>query len=296
MTLFCKSYAGDLHRIERLITSVEAFNADNIPFYISVPSKDLSLFRNKWGASQVNWLTDEEVLAHHPQGDGDRYKQWDGRLSQQVIKAEYWRLGISENCVCLDSDAEFIQNFRLNSFLDEASNTPYTVICQSKEYLQLAENRKIIKVLQHFKEESAAGKAIFERTGPDYDFCTPPVIWSSKVWQDLTELYLEPNGITIWDAIAKMPLELRWYGEALLKFRSIELLPIEPLFRVYLYDWQYANMRKLGETPETLRGLYIGIVKQSNWEFEMDTPQQANRKSPLAKLARRARRSLAQFR
>ena len=296
MSLFCKSYEGDLHRIGRLIASVEAFNADNIPVYISVPSKELTLFKNTVGTSRVNWLADEEIISYQPNGDWGRYQQWDGRLSQQVVKAEFWRLGVSENYVCLDSDSEFIQNFYLSSFLNEASNTPYTVICQAKEHLQLAENRKISKVLQEFRAQSAAGKNIFYRSGPDYDFCTPPVIWSSRVWRDLAEQYLEPRGMNFWDAIDVLPAELRWYGEALLKYRSIDLLPIEPLFRVYLYDWQYAKMQKMGETTDKLRALYLGLVKQSNWEFEMDAGQLIERKPPLSRLVRLARRSLAQFR
>lgn len=296
MVIFCKSYAGDLRRVVRLIESIQRYNRDSLPVYVSVPARDLPLFKSHLGQTDINWLSDEEIIATQPGGDRGRYALWSGSLSQQVIKSEFWRTQASESYLCIDSDAIFIRDFYRTDFVCEKDNTPYTILNQSKDFLQLAENRRIQKVLTNFQRESQEGKALFQRTGPDYNFSTTPVIWSAKVWKDLAHHYLEPRGMDFWDAIEQFPNEMRWYGEALLAYESIPLRPIEPLFRVYLYDWQYAALRRSGETPEKLPSLFLGLVKQSNWEFEMDFGDHAKRKSALSRGARRLRRSLARFR
>jgi len=43
--LFIKSYRGDLQRCVALAESIEKYNKDNIPFYISVPTDDIELFK-----------------------------------------------------------------------------------------------------------------------------------------------------------------------------------------------------------------------------------------------------------
>lgn len=296
VVIFCKSYAGDLRRVIRLVESIQRYNRDHLPLFISVPANDLPLFKNQLGLDHINWLSDEEIISHQPHGDKGRYASWSGSLSQQVIKSEFWRLNQSENYLCLDSDAEFIKDFHLTDFVNPETGAPYTILCQSKDFLQLAESRGIGKVLTNYARESAEGKRLFGRQGPDYNFSTTPVIWSAKVWRDLASHYLEPKAMDFWDAIAQFPNEMRWYGEALLAYKSIPLQPIEPLFRVYLYDWQYASLKRTGETPEKLKSLFLGMVKQSNWEFELDYGDQAKRKSALSRGARRVRRFMSRYR
>jgi hypothetical protein len=50
--IFCKSYAGDIKRIQRLWLSVQRFNRDCIPLYISVPETDRSLFEQALGTPE----------------------------------------------------------------------------------------------------------------------------------------------------------------------------------------------------------------------------------------------------
>jgi hypothetical protein len=137
-------------------------------------------------------------------------------------------------------------------------------------------------------------KKRFGRTGPNYDFGPTPVIWSRKVWDDIDRRMLAPEGSTLWDAIGKDPSELLWYGEGLLKFSSIPLHPVEPLFRVYHYDWQWQAMRGLGENDDTLKRNYLGAVYQSNWRFELDAGSKVR---PLpSRIVRRVKRALRRFR
>ncbi len=295
--LFCKSYLGDIDRAWDLWKSIEAFNKDKTPFYLSVPQKELEHFKSFFGmdANKIIWVADEDIIKCCPISSIDKYAEWDGRLSQQVIKSEFWRLFKGEvSYLCLDSESQFIRNFYELDFL--LNGDPYTVFHQNKELLQLAENKKIHKVTSHFLDESRQLKTIFKRLGPNYDFGPTPVIWSSKVWKSLDENYLKPNNLTLWDAIEMAPSELRWYGEALLAYKAIPIYPIEPIFRVYHYDWQYFTNKKIGENNKALSTNYLGFLRQSNWDYERDSGKQAKRKSFLSKAVRVLKRIAARFR
>ncbi|MGH7193286.1 MAG: DUF6492 family protein, partial [Candidatus Saccharimonadales bacterium] len=98
----------------------------------------------------------------------------------------------------------------------------------------------------------------------------------------------------LWEAFEALPSELTWYGESLLKFASIPLHPIEPLFRFYHYDWQWQAMRATGETDEKLAQNFLGVAYQSNWHFELDAGTKVR---PLtSRLLRRVKRWLTKFR
>ncbi len=296
LVLLCKSYAGDLKRVQRLWLSILNFNRDNIPLYICVPSADRALFEQEIGTPPgLIWINDEDIVLANPRADLTYYRAWDGRLSQQVVKSEFWRYCDCDSYLCLDSESEFIRDFYYADFIN-SNGDPYTVINQSKELLQLASNKKLNKIAEHFHRECAMMKSIFNRIGPDYEFSPTPVIWSAKVWRDLDELYFKPKGITLWEAVQEKPSELRWYGEALLEFKSIPMLPIEPLFRVYHYNWQYHTLRKLGETNNSLKGEYLGVVCQSSWQYDLDYGVQAKRKSFSSKLLRFVKSQMARFR
>ncbi len=292
IVLYCKSYNRDVLRAKRLVDSIECFNLDKLDVYMSVPQADRKLFENLVGKNRCVWISDEEIVSANPAASVERMYKTLGGFSQQVVKSEFWRLGISDSYVCLDSDSIFIRDFKHSVFIS-SNGTPYTVLHQSKELLQLASNRGQNKMVESYYAESERAKSLFNRSGPDYDFGPAPMIWSGKVWQDLSEKRLEPQGLTLWDAIDMYPAEIRWYGEALLNYKSIPLIPIEPLFRVYHYDWQFYANKKLGESEEKLKQNYLGVVYQSNWEYEMDygKPQ----KSLFSRVARKLRRQLARL-
>lgn len=294
--IYCKSYAGDLLRFEQLWRSIAKHNRDQLPFYASVPASELGVFQETIGRpAGLIWLTDEEIIAANPRANLDHYRTWDGRKSQQVVKSEFWRAADCEVYLCIDSESEFLRDFGLDDFL-HPSGTPYTVMHQNKELLQLAANKGVTKVLREYAAEADHGRAIFGRRGPDYAFGPTPVIWSPAVWRDLDEKYLAPRGWTLWDAIESFPSELHWYGEALLHFHSIPLMPIGPLFRVYHYNWQWYTMRGLGETPDKIKANYLGMLRQSNWDYASDSGLGVRRKSLPSRLLRAVKHFLARFR
>ena len=292
IVLYCKSYNRDVLRAKRLVDSIECFNKDKLDVYMSVPQEDRKLFENLIGTNRCVWISDEEIVSSNPALSWARIQEIDPGKAQQIVKSEFWRLHPCTGYLCIDSDSIFIRDFQRSDFM-AADGVPYTTFHQGKELLQLASNLGKNKTVQNFRLENVRAKEIFGRNGPDYDFGPTPVMWASRVWQDLANKYLEPRGWSFMDAINHYPAELRWYGEALLAYESIPLHPIEPLFRVYHTDWQYFTQRKLGENIEKMRENYLGVVMQSNWEYEMDygKPQ----KSALSRAARKLRRKISQL-
>ena len=293
--LLCKSYRDDALRVKRLLDSLARHNPQRLPVVVAVPEADLAVFREISQGHAVQLVADEDIVRSHPQAAERellaRYRATPGYRLQQVVKADAWRLLGCESWLCMDSDTVFLRDISLADFLAPAGH-PYTLMHQSRELMQLAVNRGHADMLTHFRAESARMKSLFGRSGPDLDFGPTPVLWSARVWADLHERLLAPRGWTLWDAIDHIPTEIRWYGEALLAYRSIPLDAIEPLFRVYHHEWQYFALQRQGETPQTLAAQFLGAVYQSNWEFEFDAPGTRSAASRLSRHLKRWRRRL----
>jgi hypothetical protein len=282
LVLYCKSYCNDFLRLGRLIASIKRFNADGLLFYISTPAADHDLLIKTVGSEGYHWVADEEIVRANPQADFAAYQAMPGGLSQQIIKSEFWRLGFTENYLCLDSDSVFIRPFYRSDFMAENGN-PYT-------------DRGHLRVERDLRVEAERVKALFARSGPNF-YCAPaPFIWSAKVWQSLDQEYLQPKRMSLWELISPAHPETLIYGETLLKYRAIPLIAIEPLFRTYHYDWHYYLMKRLGETEEKLTQNYLGIIYQSAWESELNLGNlQKSNASRLIKRFKRFCRYLQSF-
>jgi hypothetical protein len=269
IVLYCKSYSKDFLRLKNLLASIERFNADQINFYVSTPESQYAELKRHIGSEGYHWVSDESIIQSNPKVPTGIEKTKPGGLSQQVIKSEFWRLGIAKNYVCLDSDCIFIKDFKKSDFL-ASDGHPYTVIYQNKEYHQLAINRNYAKAPHHLQAEAERDKAVFGRNGPNYYCPCPPFIWSAAVWQSLDNEYLKPRGQTLWDLCSREHPETFIYNEAVLNFRAIPLHPIEQLFRVYYYDWHYFLLRRLGESIPRLKENYLGVIYQSSWDLSLN--------------------------
>ena len=288
--LYCKSYRKDLLRVKRLLDSLRRHNIESIPFYISTPESDReALFGLLGTGNDFQWVSDESIVRANPRAPEDIQRAKPGGISQQIIKSEFWRLGLAQNYLCIDSDSIFIRDFTKSDFL-APDGDPYTVLHQNKEFFQMASNRGHLRVERDLRIEAETVKALFGRVGPNY-YCAPaPFIWSAKVWKSLEHNYLEPRGITLWDLITPEHPESLVYGETLLAYQAIPVQMIEPLFRIYHYDWQYYLARRWGETKEKLKQNFIGVIYQSAWEAEMDFGVPT--KSLLSRLLRKIKRFL----
>src|SRR3990167_9206560 len=95
LALFCKIYRTDLNRVVRLAKSIAQFNVDSIPFYISTPKSDVALFREHLAGFDIEVIDDDLIVQRNPRLDPARIKSLPGNISQQIIKSEFWRLGVS---------------------------------------------------------------------------------------------------------------------------------------------------------------------------------------------------------
>lgn len=292
LTLYCKSYHTDLKRVVRLAQSVRRYNSDHIPFYVSVPQADLPLFQKHLAGLGVELLTDEEIIHASPRITAEQMRGMSGSLSQQVVKSEFWRLGLSSAYLCLDSDAAFIRTFGLADFMT-TDGTPYTMMDECHDLMEDAIRHKRMRVVDAYIKEADLVQHLFQRVGRRYSFGPFPLVWHRAVWESLDTHYLQPRNMNFADAILQAPIESRWYGEALLAYQAIPLLPCQALFKVYHYAWQFDRDQRDGLTSLKLAQFYCGDIKQSNWERDMDWPQEGG--NLLSRLGRRLRRRLGRI-
>jgi hypothetical protein len=287
IVLYCKSYHRDVLRAARLTESIRKHNPVNLPFYLSCPAADMALFKNTIGRDGVTFLADEEILAANTAINQRAFCALPGGISQQIVKSEFWRLGISENYFCLDSDSYFLRDCSKGDLLTP-SGVPFTVMNESLELRTFGAVHRHAKIARNIDTDCIAIMDIFGRVGRHYDFGPLPVVWSRRVWADMAEKFLEPRGMSFLDAMVLFPSEMRWYGETLLKYRSIELWPVETLFRCYHYEQQYIAAKQSGETDNALSQVYLGVCVQSNWDKNFDYGQ--NKKGPLSRFFRAFKR------
>jgi hypothetical protein len=187
-------------------------------------------------------------------------------IRQQVIKSEFWRLGISENYLVLDADCVFIRDFSKQDFLIQ-DDLPYSVIHEGRDLLLATDLFGPKKTRTHFYADRNPIQQALGREGITYDFGYAPFLWSAKVWRSLDENYLIPQNKNFLDAVEFCGSEFTWYGEALLAFQAIPIYPREQLFKHYHYEHQLWSDRILGYKEKVLAGGFLGIVYQSNWEI-----------------------------
>jgi len=257
VVLYCKTFNKDLNRTKNLLESVQKFNVDKIPFYISVPENDIPLAINILGKEGYEIICEKEIVNE---------KLSDNHKTQQVVKAQFWKLNLCYNYVVVDSDSYFIKTFERSDFLfEEKNNIPYTVMHECKDFLQFAAKKKLPHIKWYKDERRTLRLDVFDRIGKDFDFGPTPVIWNRNVWKSFEDNYLKQFNIS-WLEAFNIFGELLWYGESLLKFKEIEIMPIEPLFKVFHLKQQYEESKSETITEEILSQNFFGIVMQSNWD------------------------------
>jgi len=280
IVLFCKSYEKDALRARRMAESVQRFNADSIPLYMSVPASDLDIFKQCVDNASCQFITDEEILQKSIQAHGPLPSRFPSEFLQQLIKLEFWRMDLCKNYVWIDSDSYFIRPFTVKDFFYDET-IPYTVQHDSKDLFDFAKRTGNKKIISDFEKLATRFQKLFNRTGPLYNFGCSPLIWTRKVLESLYEDYLRPNHITIFDLLQEYHCEMQLYGEYLLFSRIIPVMPIDPLFKVYHYADQFLEAQIKGESDFSLSQRYLGVVMQSNWA---KLPER--KKPPLVRLKR----------
>ena len=290
--IFCKTYRNDVLRAKKLLESIAQFNQDKIPVYFSVPKADLDVFNQsisadfleKHNIAYFHLISDEEIVLSNPRVSLESYYILPGQLSQQIVKAEAWRKIGCDNYLCVDADSYFTQSFSLKNFMRDRDH-PYTLLHENEEFIKELIRLDKKKILSDIEKQCVLMKVEFNREGLNYDFGPSPLIWSKRVWESLDQKHFMARNETIWQAITRLPHEIIWYGEALLKYQAISIYPIKPLFFCFHYDWQVPSKKELKS--------YIGIVSQSNWDKTLDPD--FCKKSFLSRIVRGFRRVLGRM-
>lgn len=287
LVLYCCTYSKDLKRVERLLESIEKYNKSSLPVYISVPAKDIDLFRENLSKFSFTLINEEDILKKNTRIDTTLLYQKRGWIQQQIIKSEFWRLDLSDNYLVMDSDCLFIRDFTVEDFMAE-ENVPYSIINEGKEVLQSTERFGPSYARAGYIKDRAPIRDIMGRKGIIYDFGYAPFLWSKKVWESLDENFLKPNNMSFLDAILTCDSEFTWYGESLLKYRAIPLYPRNELFKHYHYEHQYWVDKSLGYNEKILQKDFMGVVYQSNWQIWKDFGNSKKISSKLLKSLKRA--------
>lgn len=262
--LFCKSYDRDMLRARRMAKSIQRFNLDHIPLYMSVPAKDLTAFKNCFKNISCIFLSDEQILRASQDANGNLPTLFPSHLLQQLIKLEFWRMALCKNYCWIDSDSYFIKPFQIKDLM-ASDDVPYTVQHDNHELLNFAEKVGSNTIKEDFDRMATKFRDLFGRDGQLLSFASPPLIWSSKVLHSLSEDYLAPKGVTIYDLLEYYPCEMHLYGEYLHYSAKIPIIPHREYFRVYHFAEQFFQAQELGENEQEITKDYFGVIFQSNW-------------------------------
>lgn len=247
--IFCKSYRGDIERVVEMSKSINEYNTDNVPFYISVPPEDVAMFKQH--IPYYTEIIDDRTIT-------DNYGGWHG---QQYVKAKFYKTNLCRFYLVIDSDSYFIKPFAISDFLVD-NETPYMVMHQHEDMLEWTD--RYARECFHFdprktfEEQYTIISNYMGRKGKLYHYGPTPCIWDSEVWRWADEKY------TIDKLFSISCTEIKWYGELVLA-KGDKFLPCGPLFKVFHYRPQYEFYKQLGWTVDDFRHQYFGIILQSNW-------------------------------
>ena len=254
LVLLFKSHQPHLHYTKQLLETAIRHNRDNIPIYISVPKAQEKVFKDILGTVGYTLLFDEDIIGSPvPQS-------W---MTQQLVKLEFSRAGLSRNYLWVDGDSYFIRDFYVEDFM-YTQDIPYTTIHENKDLFQwMATKGSLLdSVLTSYRADRDKVRDIFGRTGKYYDW-TCPNLWSVDVFDHMQKNYLEPNNLKFVNLLEYVPGELVWYGEYLLASQAIPIIPCESWFKPFHYLQQMVDCKNEGNTEETLAMNYLGIVMPS---------------------------------
>lgn len=266
IAFFCKSYSRDIHAFKRLAKSFALYNTDNIVMYVSIPATELALFSEAIAPySCIQLLTDESYASNYFASKNS----WEislGYLNQEICKLSFWELGLTQNYLCIDSDALFIRKFGVRDFL-RSDDVPFSVLSMDRDLCCDPSYREYWATRQaHVERIFKAVNLTDQRKMTSHGM----TIFNSAVLQDLKLSFMKDRNLSYADLMKIAPLEFTWYNAWLQKSKLIPVIPIEPFFKTFhtFDDYTFWRLR-LASTEDFARG-YCGIVINSNWSRNKD--------------------------
>jgi len=259
LAILVKSHGPDLAYADRLLRSVEAFNVDLIPVFLVVPDADLEQFTPTL-TSGTHLIPESSFASHLVSEPVNGYAP--GYINQEIVKLSFWEMGLADNYLCVDSDAQFVRSFFVDDFMAD-TQTPYTF---------LTEDRELQADPTYFSGNWRPRMVALERIAEAIGLDERPLrtvhghaVFSSRVLASFYRGFLTTRGWTYSDALAIAPYEPSWYNFWLQRDKTIPIVPREPLFKTFhsAHDQEAYALQGFAES-DAARG-YVGVIVNSNF-------------------------------
>jgi hypothetical protein len=272
------------------LDSVEAHNADGLPFCVSVPSEDRRPFLDRLGTGRFELFTDEQIRGK---------PELSGWTDQQVVKLSFWKLGRASASLVVDSDFQFLRDFRRSDLID-ADGTPFLVASPCLNHWESGEpatraafrgegkppvltRAQIADYAAQTREParpSWLGRLRRFRVEREFDawwgrpgrpvWYMPGPILSQRVQESFYREFMRPRRLTYGQLIQSYFYEYNWLGEWALASRVHDLRPIPPTFAHFVSDEGIVEARSQGVTRETIARGYLGVCLSARHQQIME--------------------------
>jgi len=257
--ILVKSHGPDLAYAQRLLASIHVHNRDDVPVYLVVPETDLGAFGHLEHPG-VALIAESELSANLVRDTIGGYSP--GYINQEIVKLSFWELGLAENYLCMDSDAQFVRDFHVADFMADET-TPYTF---------LTDDRDLQSDPAYFSSNWVPRSAALLRIARELDLDDSDLrtvhghaVFSSTVLQAFRDQFLKSRGWSYADALAVAPYEPTWYNFWLRKDQTIPILTREPIIKTVHDVSEYLDYSLRGVTDQDVARAYVAIVLNSNF-------------------------------
>jgi hypothetical protein len=226
---------------------------------VVVPEVDLSRF-SQHNSDHIKILSENLFSEHLVYRNTAGFSP--GYINQEIIKLAFWELGLCDNYLCVDSDAEFIRDFGRADFM-ALPGVPFTFLTEDRKlqvepgyFIDTWQSR--MKSLEKIKTEIGyQGRWLLTVHGH--------AVFSARVLQSFVTDFLQPRGWDYKDALAISPYEPTWYNTWLLHTGVIEIVPREPNVKTFHNANQHLEYLLREVTTEDLARKYVAVVVNSNY-------------------------------
>jgi len=222
-----KTYKNDLVRSVQLFESFIKFYQGSVTksFYIVVASNDIEIFINAFKDFVIKpiFITEEQIYKAC-NIDVNKCLALNGWVSRQICKIGFYRLGLCENYITLDSDLYFIQNFNDNLFFDKYNKLK--VVVRGGFY----EHSTINNITKFFRRlgRRIRGKFTFDKNlavpamqiarhlgvkNYKLSFVHGVGLWNCGILEEMFKHIKHKDEINdAYKMITTIPYEMQWYG------------------------------------------------------------------------------------
>jgi hypothetical protein len=254
-----KTYSTHLDFAIRLLESITKFNVQAIHTYIVVPRDDLSIFE-RLDFPNTSLIIEEDIPTKFACKPVSGIRP--GYINQEISKLAFHRMNLVEHYLCLDSDGEFLREFRFSDFMT-TSGQPYSVLVEDNE-IQIDSDY----YSRYWEGRKESQNRILDFLGMDKNEvwlnCHNFQIFSSDVLRLFDKFVLEVNEFDYVDLMEISAYEFAWYNFFLQNLGK-PLRIREPFFKVFHTEHQLGLARLSNLDHKGLARGYMGVCLQSNF-------------------------------